>query len=1188
MKINIKFVSVAMTAISGLCCLAAPTMKPAGAWKVEVEDGVARASFEVAPPDVATVTDERYATLPVYDPNSPTWCRGLHLQGVRTYGIAVSGALDEKSLAMKLEDGTPLVRDKDYHLHVDWGCISRLPEGRIGEKTPVLVSYRYAKRRLDAVVASKEGVLSLRPGKSEVCLPKRAPLGKGERYVGTVYLHAGQTGLTDEDLFPVLEAEYQPEPNGDRPCPAAVKCPKTWAKLVAGETVTILAWGDSVTDCGYYADRSVRWQEQFVRRLQAKFPKAKITLLHEGWGGRTVEAFFAQPKGTEHSWEDRVLNRQPKPDLVISEFINDAYLDTDEKVDRVYGRVLKEFREKGYEWIICTPHYARPDWNGLKSMKNCDADPRGFTQALRRFAAKNGIALADAARRWGHLWREGIPYITHLTNDINHPDVESLGFFADALMDLFTCAGTRAIDLSVESQRMAQPKFVQPSFACNVEDGIWADGRWCYRFHVTQSWNGSLPQWPSVNLKPTVTDWTPYDRLVVDVFNNAIGGDVLCAFLSQPDGRLQNGLSPKSLPLADYGYSRWVMDLRKWPKETNPKNIGRVHFFFTTPSSADVHLSGFHLLKPGEPLPPVSGTFLAEKVRPAEARAEALRQERRRVTLERFTSRCRAVGQTGEYAWIGKATSMQKVRPREGFDVEAADAFSLKLARGEYESFQVLVMPNGRDLANVTVEARVEGIDPKAIKTSLVGYVKTINPPPYKGGCNVATNLPGGYYRKTKSLPTGWWPDPILDWTDTTDVKGDDLQGFWVRMKCPDNQRAGTYSGSLKVKGLKGEKAFEVTFPLTVRVYDFAVPKKSPLPLAITFSPEPHLQFATDEDLALAKKLRADPLSPLNAWRKHEVEWGDFLADHYLTMDSLYHGGKGIHWDVLLRLKEQGRLGLFNLGYWSYPGNMEPATLDAWAKNIHARFDAPYAKAKELDILDHAYLYGCDEISPKYFPNIAYALDELKKFYPGVPLFTTAYDHDFGTGESKLAKMDWFTPTTVKYAENFAKVAPSRASGHQVWWYIACGPHAPYANMFVEYTGIEARQLMGAQTVKWRPEGFLYYQISIWNSLRPIEGNNPFTDWEPRSWTRYHGDGSWFCCGPEGRPCATIRMENFRDGLEDLAYAQEYERRTGKTCEVPVEVCRDINQFSEDPKVYYAWRDRIAEEIEKAAKGGSR
>jgi hypothetical protein len=65
-------------------------------------------------------------------------------------------------------------------------------------------------------------------------------------------------------------------------------------------------------------------------------------------------------------------------------------------------------------------------------------------------------------------------------------------------------------------------------------------------------------------------------------------------------------------------------------------------------------------------------------------------------------------------------------------------------------------------------------------------------------------------------------------------------------------------------------------------------------------------------------------------------------------------------------------------------------------------------------------------------------------------------------------------------------------------------------------------------------------------------------------------------------PLATVRIENFRDGLEDYAYAMEYERRTGRKCEVPPEVCRTVWQYSDDPQVLYAWRDRIAEEIERA------
>ncbi len=741
--------------------------------------------------------------------------------------------------------------------------------------------------------------------------------------------------------------------------------------------------------------------------------------------------------------------------------------------------------------------------------------------------------------------------------------------------------GVRAINLMDVAQRNAQPTIRKTSYECGIEDGIWAGGRWCYRFRITRPWNGELPQWPSVDLKPMVTDWTAYDRLVVDVFNSSVGGDVLSMFIAQSDGRVQNGLTPRSLPMKDYGYQRWIVDLKKWPKTTDPKKIGRIHLFFTTPNTADIHISGFHLLKRGEPLPPVSEEFLTTKVRPARILAEKVQKERRQKALERFINRCRIAGQDGRFAWIGKATSMDKIRPRDNFNAEGASSFSLKLARGEYESLQVLVMPSGENLSNVTVETSIDGIPAKAFKTSVVGYVNTVNLPPYKSAHNVASKKPGGYERKTCAVQTGWWPDPILDYLDKTDITGNDLQGFWVRLKCPDNQQAGIYNGTITVKGKKGTDSFSLKFPLTVRVYNFSVPKKSPLPLAITFSPTAHLQFATEDDKTLAKKLKDDPQSPINAWKKHELAWGDFLADYYITMDSLYHSGeKSIHWDVLLKLKEQGRLGLFNLGYWDYPWSMKKENLEKWKAAMQRKFAPAYQKAKELGLLEYAYLYGCDEINKKYFENIAYALAELKKMFPGVPLFTTAYDHNFGTGESKLKQMDWFTPTTVKFAEHFKKIDKARENGHQVWWYICCDPHAPYANLFLEHQGIEARQLMGAQTVKWRPDGFLYYQTSIWNSFKPISGTSAFTDWNPRSWMQYHGDGSWFCCGPDGTPCATIRMENFRDGLEDFAYALEYERRTGKKCEVPVEIYRNLNQFTDDPNVYYAWRDSIAEAIE--------
>ena len=83
---------------------------------------------------------------------------------------------------------------------------------------------------------------------------------------------------------------------------------------------------------------------------------------------------------------------------------------------------------------------------------------------------------------------------------------------------------------------------------------------------------------------------------------------------------------------------------------------------------------------------------------------------------------------------------------------------------------------------------------------------------------------------------------------------------------------------------------------------------------------------------------------------------------------------------------------------------------------------------------------------------------------------------------------------------------------------------------------------MGAQAVRMRPDGFLYYQISVWKGNKCIE-KGPFTDWNPANDLQYNGDGSWVCVGPDGIPLPTIRLENFRDGLEDYAYAKLLEEK---------------------------------------------
>ena len=117
-------------------------------------------------------------------------------------------------------------------------------------------------------------------------------------------------------------------------------------------------------------------------------------------------------------------------------------------------------------------------------------------------------------------------------------------------------------------------------------------------------------------------------------------------------------------------------------------------------------------------------------------------------------------------------------------------------------------------------------------------------------------------------------------------------------------------------------------------------------------------------------------------------------------------------------------------------------------------------------------------------------------------------------------------------------MAEARRQGKQVWWYICCAPLKPYPNIFVDSPQIEIRLLMGAMTAKYRPDGFLYYETTNWRKHGNPQslGEEVFTDWNPNSFGHVNGDGYWFYRGPDDIPLPSIRVEGFRDGLEDYAY----------------------------------------------------
>ena len=310
------------------------------------------ATVHVASPEIVTVVAEKYDSLPPFNPNAGGWGKGAQLCGVRAQETTTPYLLDPESLVLRAgpePDAALLRRGVDYEADLAWGTIGRSPHSALKETQPVFASYRYARLRLDSVVLTRKGRIVLREGEPRSAAPLPPKIERGERRLANIWVPGRLSRLGPEHLFPALETAY-PEPPKPKPAPAELLLPGTIKKLRSGKRLRILAWGDSVTVGTFVPDwERNRWQEQFVTRLKARFPRAQIELLTEAWGGRNTASYLAEPPGSPHNYQEKVL--AAKPDLIISEFVNDAGLNP-AQVNERYGKLLADFQGLGAEWII--------------------------------------------------------------------------------------------------------------------------------------------------------------------------------------------------------------------------------------------------------------------------------------------------------------------------------------------------------------------------------------------------------------------------------------------------------------------------------------------------------------------------------------------------------------------------------------------------------------------------------------------------------------------------------------------------------------------------------------------------------------------------------------------------------------------------------------------------------------------
>jgi hypothetical protein len=515
----------------------------------------------------------------------------------------------------------------------------------------------------------------------------------------------------------------------------------------------------------------------------------------------------------------------------------------------------------------------------------------------------------------------------------------------------------------------------------------------------------------------------------------------------------------------------------------------------------------------------------------------------------------------------------------------------LEAARGEWESFQIVVHATGAPARAVSAVASVladaHDATVPAPRLFRVGYVTVATPSSIEGH-------------------PGPWPDPLIPDIDgfvgerrrafPFDVPAGETRAIWVELFVPPTTAPGRYHGRVTVRADGGTPA---TVPLVLDVHAFTLPATSSLP--VTFG------MATG---AIGKQHPG--LSPAAAAR---------LGERY-EVAALRHR-ISIHGGTMEPAPWQTRAGEVTIDFARYDAEVGPfldGKVDRGGPAEGARWTAidlrvpsrlrgveraQYVQQlvehlRARGWLERAFDYTFDEPSEAQYGEVRRRAEALRAATPAVPrLVTRVFD------ERLHGAVDIWCPV-VNFVDDKPgnSRSPARAvyhahgaHGERIWWYQACMSHGcnivggdyftGWPSYVIDAPAISHR-IFEWLTFRYRIGGELYY-----NTVEAYaRGLDP---WRNQYLFGGNGDGTLFypgrpdvIGGATDIPVASIRLALIRDGLEDYEYLRLYARAAGQAQAeaLAATIANKTYRWEHDPSLLMAARHRMAKAIDDAVASG--
>lgn len=498
----------------------------------------------------------------------------------------------------------------------------------------------------------------------------------------------------------------------------------------------------------------------------------------------------------------------------------------------------------------------------------------------------------------------------------------------------------------------------------------------------------------------------------------------------------------------------------------------------------------------------------------------------------------------------------------------------IKLAKNEYEAFQLVLYPGSGELKDVNICI-------SDLKGKKGGFIRKEN---------IELFVERYIYISEFTDSPGWYPDALVP-LKPFNVKADKIQPIWVSIYISPTAAADEYEGTI---ALKPSNAKVTNIPFKVTVWNFCLPTTPNLRTSFSIQPgfvakrhnillsDPHLKVLMRKynDNALRHRISPKNLVSPSVSRKGDefiIDFEDFDTEMYRYFDE--------------------GLTAFQVSWSGFPQSSVKVSTDFLneeekIKKTKAVLKITEEHLREKGWLDLSYIYLVDEPRREYFPQVKQIFSVIKDASPGIKRLLTfewwAWDGPKRPAYAELAGyVDIWAVNTRFYDEKFLKERQKK--GEEVWWYVSNGNRHPYPTFgLIDYPAIDHRILFW-QAWKYDINGFLYFAVNYWEK----------NVWEnPESFLHCNGDGSLIYWNEDG-PVNSIRWEVIRDGIEDYDYfcilRETSERlknkdvdkkytdlvsRAKKILDVS-DLTPSLNEYTKDPQKLLNRREEIAELIVK-------